>query len=92
MKYCTCKDIDDLVKSLIRQGWRFHRGGKHGRLLAPDGKRTLTVPCSPSDRCAFLNFRRDVRKAQEFALVRVENLTPRLPLPRPEAQSRENRQ
>ncbi|MRR51461.1 MAG: hypothetical protein EG825_11195 [Rhodocyclaceae bacterium] len=61
MKYCTAKEIDCLVKQLIRQGWSFQKGRKHGRLSAPTGQPTLTVPCSPSDRRAFLNFRRDVR-------------------------------
>ena len=26
MKYSTCKDVDSLVRSLLREGWRFHRG------------------------------------------------------------------
>ena len=62
MKYCTCKMIDQLVKGLIRQGWIFSRGGKHGRLSPPNGWRTLSVPRTPSDYRAFLNFRRDVRR------------------------------
>ena len=63
MKYCAMKEIDSLVKGLVRQGWSFQRGGKHGRLRAPSGRATLTVPGTPSDRRAFLNFRRDVRHA-----------------------------
>jgi len=61
MKYCSAKEIDNLVRELIGQGWSFRRGGKHGRLSAPEGQPTLTIPGSPSDRRAFLNFRRDVR-------------------------------
>ncbi len=63
MKYCAGKDINTLVKALIRKGWSFHRGNKHGRLRAPSGQPTLTVPSTPGDRRAFLNFRRDVRHA-----------------------------
>lgn len=63
MKYCTSKEINQLVKGLIRHGWQFRWGGKHGRLSSPDGRANLSVPCTPSDRRAFLNFRRDVRHA-----------------------------
>lgn len=62
MKYCACKEIDQLVKGLIRQGWSYRRGGKHGRLSSPNGRATLSVPRTPSDHRAFLNFRRDVRQ------------------------------
>lgn len=63
MKYCASKEIDQLVKGLIREGWYFRRGGKHGRLSSPDGRAKLSVPSTPSDHRAFLNFRRDVRHA-----------------------------
>ncbi len=63
MKYCSCKMIDQLVKDLIRQGWIYSRGSKHGRLSPPKGRATLSVPCTPSDYRAFLNFRRDIRQA-----------------------------
>lgn len=63
MKYCGCKEIDALVKTLVRDGWTFQRGGKHGKLRGPSGKLTLTVPRSPGDHRAFLNFNRDVRRA-----------------------------
>jgi hypothetical protein len=61
MKYCSCKEINALVKALVQDGWSFCRGGKHGKLLEPSGKFVLTVPSSPSDHRAFLNFKRDVR-------------------------------
>lgn len=61
MKYCASKEIDQLVKGLIREGWHFRRGSKHGRLSSPDGLAKLSVPSTPSDYRAFLNFRRDVR-------------------------------
>lgn len=63
MKYSSCKDVDRLVRDLVRSGWTFWRGGKHGRLKSPNSTRSLTVPGSPSDQRAFLNFRRDVRGA-----------------------------
>lgn len=60
MKYSSQKDIDKLVRRLVREGWRYWRGAKHGRLQPPCGVWTLTVPGSPSDIHAFQNFRRDV--------------------------------
>jgi len=61
MKYSKDKRIEQLVRQLIRQDWRFNFGGKHGRLCSPDGRKILFVPISPSDHRAFLNFRTDVR-------------------------------
>ena len=47
---------------LIKSGWKYYRGAKHGRLNAPCGRSTLTVPTTPSDKRAFMNFRQDVRR------------------------------
>lgn len=63
MRYSSCKEIDRLVRSLVRAGWEFRHGRKHGKLLCPLAATFLTVPGSPSDRRAFLNFRRDVLHA-----------------------------
>jgi hypothetical protein len=60
-RYSSMREIDLLVHDLIRNGWTFRRGGKHGLLSPPGGTPTVTVPCSPSDWRAFLNFKRDVR-------------------------------
>ena len=64
MKYSAGKEIDALVRHLVKSGWQFRHGGKHGRLFAPDGGPILTVPKTPSDRRAFLNFRQDVRRTK----------------------------
>ena len=64
MKYCASKEFNVLVKQLVRMGWAFKRGAKHGRLSSPEGGPALTVPSSPSDHRALQNFRRDVRHAQ----------------------------
>lgn len=62
MKYCSNKDINKLICQLIRQGWSFQHGSKHGRLTHPDKQRVLIVAKSPSDFRSFSNFRRDLRK------------------------------
>jgi len=69
MKYCADKDFNTFVRQLVRQGWSFQRGGKHGRLTAPTGRPILAVPSTPSDYRALLNFRRDMRNAQKYSLV-----------------------
>lgn len=63
MKYCSNKDIDQLIRRLVCQGWSFRHGSKHGRLSHPSGHPTLTVPSSPSGRRSLQNFCRDLRKA-----------------------------
>lgn len=69
MKYCSNRDIDQVIRQLIRQGWSFRRGSKHGRLTPPDGQQTLTVAKSPSDYRSLLNFRRDLRKVASHSVV-----------------------
>ncbi|MDX1282962.1 hypothetical protein [Shewanella colwelliana] len=62
-KYSKDKDINLLVHQLLKSGvWQIRRG-RHPVLTAPSGKR-LTVPSTPSDRRAFLNFKLDVRRLQ----------------------------
>jgi predicted RNA binding protein YcfA (HicA-like mRNA interferase family) len=62
MKYSSAKEVDKLIRQLVTQGWKFWWGGKHGRIRHPQGFPVLTVPKSPSDYRAALNFRRDIRK------------------------------
>ncbi len=63
MKYSADKDVDLLVRALIKEGWIFRRGKKHGRLASPSGCHAITVSGTPSDYRTLLNMRRDVRKA-----------------------------
>lgn len=64
MKYSTRKDVNVAVNGLVREGWIYFRGGKHGRLRHPSGQPTLTVSRSPSDRRALDNFLHDVKRAR----------------------------
>lgn len=61
MKYSNDRNVSDVVRDLVRNGWRYHMSGRHGKLVSPTGRR-MPVPCTPSDHRAFLNFKRDVRK------------------------------
>lgn len=62
MKFSRDKDVNRLVSQLIREGWRYRRGGKHGKLSSPDATGFLTISASPSDHRTLHNMRRDVRK------------------------------
>jgi hypothetical protein len=61
MKYCSNKDTDQLIRKLVREGWVFKVGKKHGRLQAQSGS-IVTVAKTPGDRRSFENFRRDLRR------------------------------
>jgi len=63
MRYCSNKDIDKLIRQLVREGWNYRRGTKHGRLITPDGMRKLTVSKSPSDIRSFQSVQRDIKRA-----------------------------
>lgn len=59
-RYSKDQTINGLVKELVGKGWCFKQGRKHGKVIAPHG-RVLTVPSTPSDWRAALNFKRDLR-------------------------------
>lgn len=69
MKYCSNKEIDQLIRQLLGQGWSFRRGSKHGRLTPPEGWPTLTVASSPGDCRSLQNFRRDLRQVCRFRVT-----------------------
>ncbi|RMD00158.1 hypothetical protein EAY64_05390 [Aquitalea palustris] len=61
-RYSASKEINVLVHQLLRNGWHFRQGGLHGKLYTPNYLSCLTVPSTPSDQRAFLNFRQAVRR------------------------------
>lgn len=61
MRYSNDKDINRLVRTLVRAGWCY-RHGRHGKLIPPHSHSVLTVPKTPSDRRAFQNFNQDIRR------------------------------
>lgn len=66
MKYSSCKELNVLIRQLVREGWSYSQGRKHGKLSPPVGDDRITVPGSPSDWRAVMNFRRDVREARRL--------------------------
>lgn len=61
MRYCNDKDINQLIKEMVRSGWRFEHG-RHGKLCHPAGAWFITIPKTPSDYRCLLNIRRDIRR------------------------------
>ena len=60
-KYSNNKEINKIVKSLLREGWKTVHKNKHLRIESPNGEK-MTVPFSPSDVRAETNFRQQIRK------------------------------
>ena len=61
MRYSNNKDIDCVVRTLLRHGWEYCRHHKHGKLIGTYGEH-ITVPGTPSDGRAVANFRADIRR------------------------------
>lgn len=62
-RYSKSERINAEVRRLVALGWTYRRGSKHGRVMSPDGKTSVTVPVTPSDRRSPLNFIRDLKRA-----------------------------
>ena len=61
-KYSKDKNIDKIVRELIAEGWSSTRKKGHWQLKPPNSDRIQTVPLTPSDGRAYLNFRSDVKR------------------------------
>lgn len=66
MKFSNSKEINSKVKKLIRSGWSFKRGKKHGHVRPPWGIGVLIIPSTPSDWRSFQNFMRDLRRINAY--------------------------
>lgn len=63
MKYSNDMDVATIVRELVRNGWKYHTGGRHGKIISPTGRR-MPVPGTPSDYRALRNFKSDIRRLQ----------------------------
>lgn len=59
-RYSSDKDINQLVRKLVRKGWTIKPGKKHRAVVSPRGGR-VAIPSTPSDYRACRNFCRQVR-------------------------------
>lgn len=67
MRYSNNKEVAALVRTLVNEGWEYMKGKKHGKIVAPNGRK-LAVPGTPSDWRASMNFQRDVQRLVLVAL------------------------
>jgi hypothetical protein len=63
MKYSSQKDINKAIRALVRDGWSFRRGSKHGKLRPPSGRDLIAVSVTPSGRNAIKIFNGNVKRA-----------------------------
>lgn len=61
MKYSSNKDVNQMVSSMVQDGWRFINGKKHNRLICPRNGKTLFFAKSPSDYRAIHKMKRDIK-------------------------------
>jgi hypothetical protein len=62
-KYSNDKNVNTLVHELLEKGWQPLKRKRHWQVVSPTGLK-LTIPVTPSDGRAFLNFRGDVRRLE----------------------------
>lgn len=60
-KFSSNKEINKLVKILLKKGWQCRSGKKHDILIAPNNRR-CSIPSSPSDYRAAQNFYQDINR------------------------------
>lgn len=61
MKFSQCKEVHQLVKSLVKAGWEPIKKSRHWQVRSPKGD-VLTIPNTPSDGRALMNFKSDLRR------------------------------
>lgn len=67
MRYTSSKDLNKFIVSLIKMGWCFEHGGKHGKLKSPWTGKKYPVSLTPSDR----NVLKQVRRSLKYELSNI---------------------
>ena len=63
-KYSSDKELNKLIRRLVASGWIYIRRRKHGLLRSPDKCFQTTVPGTPSDYRAYVNFKQDISRIE----------------------------
>jgi hypothetical protein len=58
----NCEIANKVVRRLMDRGWRMYTGGRHQRIVAPDGKMKLTLAITSSDPRATKNWISQIRR------------------------------
>jgi hypothetical protein len=60
--YCSDKDVNKLIKDLIKKGWVFTKGKKHGKLTSDRSAKPIFISSSPSDKRYFAIVKQHVKR------------------------------
>lgn len=66
-RFSNDKDIHRQVRQLLKQGWEYRAGKRHGAIVSPKGDK-LAIPSTPSDYRALRNFCADIRRINDKEL------------------------
>lgn len=62
-KYSTDKELNKFIRTLIKNGIVSFKHGKKHNFIILNHSLKITIPGTPSDRKAYLNFKTDIRRA-----------------------------
>lgn len=68
--YSKDRDVNKIVQNLIAEGWTPQKKTKHWQICPPNGGKPLTVPNTPSDGRAMLNFKADIKRSKGESYVK----------------------
>lgn len=63
-KYSSSKDVNQMIKNLIKSGWMVKTGKRHRTIISPRGQR-ITFSSTPSDFRVFKKFRAQIRNEEK---------------------------
>jgi len=61
-EYSTDERVNAIARRMVASGWERLRNNGHWRIRSPDGRVTVTVPRTPSDHRAGLNWISNLRR------------------------------
>lgn len=62
MRISYDKRINERANELLRSGWKLQYGGKHKKLVSPNGRVKIPVPGTPGDKRTAENWLHQVRR------------------------------
>jgi hypothetical protein len=78
MRYTSDKEVNSLLATYVRKGWRVeHRGSGHLTLRSPAGP-GVTLARTPSDFRAVLNLRSQIRRVEKSIAPKAGLVEPKL--------------
>ncbi|AZM38527.1 hypothetical protein KMZ14_09970 [Acinetobacter schindleri] len=73
-KYSHDKELNKYIRQLIKDGIASFKPGKKHDFLLVNQIQKITIPGTPSDRKAYLNFKTDIRRALQCQRIPFQQL------------------